>query len=208
MVSLPLYDLSGKKVETIDVKDEIFDGQVNSSLLHQTVVMYAANKRQGTASAKDRSEARGGGSKPWRQKGTGRARAGSIRSPLWKGGGVTFGPKPRDYSYNLPKKMRLIALKSSINAKINSRDLVMIEKVELGEFKTKEFKKLLESLKIKEKALLIAELRDPSIIKASRNISFFNIVRPKQVNAYDILRHKKVIITKSALKDLIKRVNY
>jgi len=204
MASLPLYDLSGKKVETIDVKDEIFDGQVNSSLLHQTVVMYAANKRQGTASTKDRSEARGGGSKPWRQKGTGRARAGSIRSPLWKGGGVTFGPKPRDYNYNLPKKMKLLALKSSINAKIKSQDLMLIEELNFKESKTKEFKRVLESLKIKEKSLLVAELKNPSI-KASRNISFFNIVGPKQVNAYDILKYKKIIFTKSALKDLIKR---
>jgi len=204
MASLPLYDLSGKKVETIDVKDEIFDGQVNSSLLHQTVVMYAANKRQGTASTKDRSEARGGGSKPWRQKGTGRARAGSIRSPLWKGGGVTFGPKPRDYNYNLPKKMKLLALKSSINAKIKSQDLMLIEELNFKESKTKEFKRVLKSLKIKEKSLLVAELKNPSI-KASRNISFFNIVGPKQVNAYDILKYKKIIFTKSALKDLIKR---
>ena len=151
MNTLPLYSVNGKEIEKISLKEEIFDGEINTALLHQAVVMYEANKRQGTVSTKDRSQVRGGGTKPWRQKGTGRARAGSIRSPLWRHGGVTFGPTPRNYSYSLPKKIRLGALKSSINAKINSQDFILIKEVGVGESKTKEFKKLLESLKIKEK---------------------------------------------------------
>jgi len=205
MNTLPLYSVNGKEIEKISLKEEIFDGEINTALLHQAVVMYEANKRQGTVSTKDRSQVRGGGTKPWRQKGTGRARAGSIRSPLWRHGGVTFGPTPRNYSYSLPKKIRLGALKSSINAKINSQDFILIKEVGVGESKTKEFKKLLESLKIKEKTLLIIQLKNPSIVKAARNIPLFDIVGVAQVNAYDILRHKKVIVTKSAFRDLINR---
>jgi large subunit ribosomal protein L4 len=205
MSTLPIYNMVGKEVEKMSLKDDFFDGQINTALLHQAVIMYEANKRQGTAATKDRSEVRGGGRKPWRQKGTGRARAGSTRSPLWRHGGVTFGPKPRDYSYSIPRKMKLIALKSSLNAKLAANDLILMDDINLKEAKTKAFLQLLNSLKIVDKALLIAQFKDNSVLKAARNISYFDVLRPHDVTAYDVLKHKKIIITKHALRDMIKR---
>ena len=205
MNTLPLYDINGKQVEKIDISKDFFNEKVNTTLLHQATTMYQANSRQGTSSTKDRSEVRGGGAKPWRQKGTGRARAGSSRSPIWRHGGVTFGPKPRDYSYSMPKKMKLIALQSGINEKIQSKDLLIIQELSTGEPKTKELASLKKSLKIKGKTLLVTEVKNSPILKTVRNIPLLDIIGPKEVNALDLLKHAKIIITKSSFKHLIGR---
>ena len=204
--NITVYNQEGKQVEKIELNKDIFDGIVNSDLLYQVVKMYHANKRQGTASTKTRGEVSGGGKKPWRQKHTGRARAGSIRSPLWKGGGVVFGPHPREFNYSLSKKIRLGALKSSMNAKLNSEDLVIIDKIHLDNLKTKEFGKILNNLKIEDKAIIVFDSKEQNISLAARNISFVQTTRTSDLSAYDVLNYKKLILTKAALKGLISRL--
>ncbi len=206
MVNLAVLDKQGKEIEKVDLPEAIFDGKVNKGLLHQVVIMYQNNLRQGNAATKTRGEVSGGGRKPWRQKGTGRARAGSSRSPLWRHGGVVFGPHPRDYGFQLPQKMRTLALKSSINDKINSGSLKLVELISLEKPRTKEFCNFLSNLKIKEDTLAILDSQDPDIYLASRNIPFFTSKQAKDVNALDILKHKNVIITKNGLKALISRI--
>lgn len=204
--NITVYNQEGKQIEKIELNKNIFDGIVNSDLLYQAVKMYHANKRQGTASTKTRGEVSGGGKKPWRQKHTGRARAGSIRSPLWKGGGVVFGPHPREFNQTLSKKIRLGALKSSMNAKLNSEDLVIIDKIHLDNLKTKEFSKILDNLKIADKAIIVFDPKEQNISLAARNISFVQTARTNDLSAYDVLNYKKLILTKAALKGLISRL--
>lgn len=203
---LPILDLDGKQKESMDVPEEILGGPVNQDIIHQAVVMYHANKRQGTASTKERGSVSGGGKKPWRQKGTGRARAGSSRSPLWTGGGVVFGPHPRDFSYSIPKKIKVAALKETINAKYHDKDLLCLDDVKKTLNKTKEFAQILKKLKLEGKILAIMDGCDPSIERVSRNIPFFNIIRVQDVNAFDVLKNKKLLVTKSAIKQLIDRI--
>ena len=207
MISVAVVDNKGKKVEDMDLPESIFGRRVNTSLIHQASVMYHASQRQGNASTKERSSVSGGGKKPFRQKGTGRARAGSIRSPLWRGGGIVFGPHPRDFGYSVPKKIRIGALREIINAKHASKDLLCIDRFEVASSKTKDFAKILKFLKIKEKTLALVDKTDSDIIKVSRNIPFFTLKRIEDVNAFDILKNKKIIITKAALKSLLKRIS-
>lgn len=206
MPSFPVLNSEGKKIEDLDLPEAIFGGVVNNALLHQAVVSYHAAQRQGTASTKERGMVRGGGKKPFRQKGTGRARAGSTRSPLWHGGGVVFGPHPRDFSFSIPQKVRLAALRESINAKFLSKDLLCVDHLAVKTAKTKDFAKILKSLKIESKTLAVLDKSDTDISQASRNIPYFSLMRADDVNAYDILRSKKLLITKAALKNIIKRI--
>ena len=208
-IALPVYDAHGKQIEKLELAKGVFDKQANSALLYQVVLMYQANKRQGTASTKTRKEVSGGGRKPWRQKGTGRARAGSTRSPLWVGGGVVFGPHPRDFSYALPQQMRLGALTSSINARLASDDVAVLDELKFKTEKTKEFAQLLRSLKIDEKCLMLIDKEKENyraLLRLCRNIAHFELRCAQDVTAYDILRHKKLIVTKLALKLLTQRL--
>ncbi|MDP8212930.1 MAG: 50S ribosomal protein L4 [Candidatus Zapsychrus exili] len=205
-MKFPVLDKNGKEKESIDLPDDIFNGKVNADVIHQAVVMYQASLRQGTASTKGRSCVSGGGRKPHRQKGTGRARVGSSRNPLWAGGGVVFGPHPRDFDYPLPKKIKKAALRESLCAKVIDKDLLCIVDLKEAFNKTKEFSKVLEKLDIKCKTLAVLDGSDLSIMKASRNIRGFNLMRACDVNAYDILKNKKLLLSKTAFNSLLDRI--
>ncbi|MCK5214897.1 MAG: 50S ribosomal protein L4 [Candidatus Omnitrophica bacterium] len=196
----------GKETDKIDLPEKVFGGRVNEAMLHQALVMYRAGQRQGTVDTKERAEVRGGGKKPYRQKGTGRARHGSSRSPLWKGGGVTFGPHPRDFSYTIPKKIRRAALKESLNAKYQSKEIICLEELQDKFSKTKEFAQVLTSLKLRGKILALLDGCDDSIKLVSRNIPRFDLKRAVDANAYDILRNKTLLITKTSFKKLLDRI--
>lgn len=212
MTTIPVYNTEGKEVDKVKLDAEIFNGEVKSDVLHQVLLMYQANKRRGLASTQTRGEASGGGRKPWRQKGTGRARAGSIRSPIWRGGGVTFGPKPRDYTYQLPKKIKKVAIRYSLNDKINNKKMIVIDKIKLDKPKTKLFASILDNLhpqghsKIKGKTLLMLDKADSDILRSSRNISQVSVKQVSNSNAYDILVNQKLIITKVGLEQLTQRI--
>ena len=206
MVKCAVLDKNGKEQESINLPEEVFNGQVNTDVLHQAIVMYQACQRQGTVSTKNRNDVSGGNSKPFRQKGTGRARAGSTRSPLWHGGGVTFGPHPRDFRFSVPKAIRKSALKESLNAKFLSKDLHCIADLKEPINKTKEFAKILDGLNLKGKVLAILDGSDASIARVSRNIPRFNLMRASDVNAYDVLKVKNILITKTALTQIVERV--
>jgi len=204
----PVRDIKGKKVGTLPLEKSVFDGDVNPALLQQAVSMYQANKRLGTAACKTRAYVSGGGKKPWRQKGTGRARTGSIRNPLWKGGGVIFGPHPRDFSYSLPQKLKKKALKASLNEKFLAKGLIIVNEINLDNPKTKKFFLVLESLgmKMSESALVIMRSVDVNVKLASRNIPNVSIKRSDDINALDVLRHNKLVIEQSALNDLMRKL--
>jgi len=206
MSKLAVLNTSGKEEGSVELPDEVFSGRVNSDILHQTVVMYRACLRQGNASTKERADVRGGGAKPFRQKGTGRARAGSSRSPLWKGGGVTFGPHKRDFSYTVPKRIKKSALKESLKAKFQDENLHCVNDLKDPLEKTKDFALILKGFKMQGKTLGILDGSDPSIQRVSRNIPSFILMRSQDVNAYDILRNKNVVVSQTGLKNLLDRI--
>ncbi len=206
MTKLSVLDKKGAEVDSVDLPEEIFGGRLNADVIHQAVVMYQASLRQGNASTKERADVSGGGKKPHRQKGTGQARAGSSRSPLWHGGGVTFGPHPRDFGYTVPKKIKKAALRESLKAKSQDNDILCISDIKDSFSKTKEFAKFLKNLGLKGKILAVLDGSDESIARASRNIPSFNLMRSQDVNAYDILRNKKLLVTKTAFQGLLERV--
>ena len=206
MPKVAVYNMKGEEVDNVDLNEKIFCGQVNKSRLHQVVLMYQANKRSGTASTKTRSQVRGGGRKPWRQKGTGRARAGSIRSPLWRKGGVTFGPQPRDYSYRLPQKLRTLALASALRAKLKDDELIIVDLIKIDNPKTKIFVSLLSSLKIEGSCLFILDNLDANIRKSARNIPLLTMKLPEDFNTYDVLTHHKLVITRASIEKLVARI--
>lgn len=199
MPKIDVYNISGEVVGQMDLSDDVFAVEVNESCVHEAVKNHLANKRQGTQSAKTRAEVRGGGRKPWRQKGTGRARQGSIRSPQWIGGGVVFAPKPRDYSYKLNKKIKRIALKSVLTDKFNSGNLVIIESLSMEKPKTREFNNILKALKIDAKTLVVTEKNDKNIVNSGRNIQGVSIAFTDILNTYDVLKHEKLLMTKDAV---------
>ncbi len=206
-ITLNILDKSGKRVDTMKIDEKVWTQRINQDLLHKAIVMSLANKRAGTASTKTRSDCRGGGRKPWRQKGTGRARAGTIRSPLWRGGGVTFGPHPRDYSHSLPKKMKNKALVQAIVSKINEKDLIILDDLKIETPKTKEAAQLLKKLKATDGAtLLVTKSLDETLKKAARNLPNLELANVKDLNAYNILKNTKVILTKEAFLEVKKRV--
>lgn len=206
MLKLPVYNKDGKETDSIELPEEIFGNAVNQDVLHQAILMYQAALRSGHASTKERGQVSGGGRKPWRQKGTGRARAGSSRSPLWHKGGIVFGPHPRDFSYTLPKKIKAVALRESLNDKYAGKNLLCVDELTEKVSKTKEFVKILSKLKLEGKILALLDGCDASVLLASRNIRAFNIKRAIDVNAHDVLLNKKLLVTRSAFKNLLKRV--
>ena len=199
MPKVALYNVSGEQIGDIELSDDIFGIEVNTHVMYEAVKAYLANQRQGTQSAKTRSEVRGGGRKPWRQKGTGRARQGSIRSPQWKGGGVVFAPKPRDYSIRLPKKVRRLALKSAFSSKVESNEIIVIDELNMTTPKTKDMIKVLENLKVGKKALIVIPAKDENIYKSARNIPGVKTSAVNTLNVYDILNHNSFVITKDAV---------
>lgn len=206
MPELNVVDIKGQKSNTIELPKEKFGVHVNDAVIHQAIVMYQANTRQGTVSTKDRAAVSGGGKKPWAQKGTGRARSGSSRSPLWKKGGITFGPVPRDFSVAVPKKVRIAALRESLNAKFLSNEITCIDKVEIASGKTREFAKILENLKLNGRVLALLDGSNEKTFLASRNIPRLTLNRAIDVNARDILSNKNLLVTKTALETLLKRI--
>lgn len=206
MSSLSVLNKDGKKTGSVDLPKEIFEGRINSDVIHQAVVMYSASLRQGNASTKERGSVSGGGKKPWRQKGTGRARHGSTRSPLWKGGGIVFGPHPRDFGYTVPKKIRNAALRESLKAKYKDENLVCVDDLKNPLNKTKEFAQILKSLSLKGKILALLDGSDASVEKVTRNIGSLNVMRSQDVTAYDLLRHKKILVSKTGFNNLLERI--
>ncbi len=198
MPTVAVYNINGEQVGELALKDEIFGVEVNESVLHDAVVMQLANRRRGTHNTKTRSEVSGGGRKPWRQKGTGRARHGSIRSPIWRGGGVTFGPQPRDYSYSLPKKARKLALKSALSAKTNAGEIVILDELNLDQPKTRDMVKILNNLKVDD-ALVVTAGKDEAVEKSARNIPSVKPLYVDVLNTYDLLAYDKLVITKEAV---------
>ncbi|HHV26596.1 50S ribosomal protein L4 [Anaerosalibacter bizertensis] len=200
MPKVNVYNILGEQVEDIDLKDDIFDVEVNETAMYEMVKNHLANRRQGTQSVKTRTEVRGGGRKPWRQKGTGRARQGSIRAPHWKGGGVTFAPKPRDYSYRVPKKVRKLAIKSALTSKVLNDEIIVLDELNIEEPKTKEMVKILDSIKANKKALIVMDESNENIMKSIRNIPNVEVTIANTLNVYDILKYDSFIITKAAVR--------
>ncbi len=202
MAKLDLYNMSGEKTGTIDVKDEIFGVEVKKSVLHDVVVNYLANQRQGTQSALTRAEVRGGGAKPWRQKGTGRARQGSTRSPQWTGGGVVFAPKPRSYAMSVNKKIRALAMKSALSAKVKDAEMMVLDDIAVSEIKTKQIAAMLKNLNVNGKALIVLPENNEAVYKSARNIEGVKASFVGMLNVYDILNASTVIIAKGAAEKL------
>jgi large subunit ribosomal protein L4 len=202
MLEIPMFDGNGSLLEEVPVSEESFGGKVRKVLLRDAIIMYEANRRHGTASTKTRGKISGGGKKPWAQKHTGRARAGSIRSPLWRGGGVVFGPHPRDYSYSIPRKAKKVALYSAILAKLQDNEVVLIDKLKFDCPSTKKMANLLKSVGIEGSCLIVIPNRDEAVWKSSRNIYGLMVMVASDLNAYDVVRHKKLLIVKDALEAL------
>lgn len=199
MPTVGLYKMDGNKVGDIELCESIFGQEINESALHQVVVNYLANQRQGTQSTKTRSEVSGGGIKPWRQKGTGRARQGSIRATQWIKGGIALGPKPRDYSYTLNKKLKRVALKSAFSAKASENEIKVIEDLKVEGYKTSVIANMLKSLDVNDKALIVTCDKDDFIVKSARNIKGVTPTFVNVLNVYDILSHDQLIIAKEAI---------
>ena len=198
MASVSVYNMEGAQVDTIELSDSIFAVPVNEHLVHLAVVAQLANKRQGTQSAKTRGEVRGGGRKPWRQKGTGHARQGSIRAPQWKGGGVVFAPKPRDYSKKMNKKEKRAALKSVLSAKVAENKFIVLDQLTLPEIKTKQMKAVLDNLKV-TKALIVTKENDQVVIRSANNLPAVKTATTGTINVYDILKYDTMVVTKEAV---------
>ena len=199
MATVAVYNTEGKEVEKLEISDNIFGVEINENLMHKAVVAYLANRRQGTQSALTRSEVRGGGRKPWRQKGTGHARQGSIRAPQWTGGGVVFAPKPRDYSKKLNKRERQIALFSALTSKVNDEKFVVVDEISFDAPKTKTAVEMLDKLD-SAKALIITKDKNENLVLSARNIPGVDTAISTSINVYDILNHDALVITKDAVK--------
>lgn len=207
MPELNVLNSKGEVVEKVELDSKVFDGKVNYALLHQAVVTYLANKRKGLASPKTKGEVKGGGRKPWRQKGTGRARVGSIRSPLWRGGGVVFGPKPRDYSKKLPQRMRVLALKSALNAKFMDKEMVVLDNINVSTHKTKNFFSILKNLKLtNQRVRLVLSKLDANLKLASRNVEKVEIELADNLTTYTVLDCGTVVFTKEGLAKVEEKI--
>ena len=202
MPKIDVYNIEGKVTESIDLKKEIFGITPNEAVVHSVMVNFLANQRQGTSNTKTRAEVRGGGRKPWRQKGTGRARQGSIRSPQWVKGGVALGPKPRDYSYRVNKKEKQLAIKSVLSSKLLDKNLVILDVISFKEIKTKNMVKVLDNLKIEEKVLVVLPEKDENVQKSARNIENVKTSLVNTINVYDLLKYTKLILTVDAVKKI------
>ena len=202
MPKVELLNMEGKKVGDIELADNIFAVEVNESVMHDVVLNYLANQRQGTASTKTRSEVRGGGKKPWKQKGTGRARQGSIRAPQWIKGGIALGPKPRDYAYTVNKKEKRLAIKSVLSSKVLENELVVVDSLDMKEIKTSEMAKALTNLKVEGKALILLPEKNENVQKSARNIEDVKTTLVNTINVYDLLKYNKLVVTLDAVKKL------
>ena len=202
MPKVDVYNIEGKKIETIELNDEIFGIKPNKTVVHSVLVNYLANQRQGTQSTKTRAEVSGGGKKPWRQKGTGRARQGSIRAPHWIKGGIALGPKPRSYKYRVNKKERRLAIKSVLSSRLQEEQLIVVDKVEFKEIKTKQMVKVLENLKVNEKALMILPEQNKNVYMSARNIENLKTITVNTINIFDLLKYTKLILPVETVKKL------
>jgi large subunit ribosomal protein L4 len=205
MAVTELYNIENKKVGDVELNDHLFGVKVDKHILHDVVRMQTANRRSGNACTKTRVEVRGTSAKPFKQKGTGRARAGSVRSPLWRGGGVTFGPKPRDFSYQLPKKVKRLGLKMALSARYSEENLMVLDNLTLDEIKTKKFVAIMDKLELGN-ALIVISDSDQNIEKSAKNVHGIKVISAAGLNVYDILRHKKLIIVQSSIEKLEERL--
>ena len=202
MPKIDVYDINGKKVKEVELKEEIFGIEPNEAVVHSVLINFLANQRQGTQSTKTRSEVSGGGRKPWRQKGTGRARQGSTRAPQWIKGGIALGPKPRSYKYTVNKKEKRLAIKSLLSSKVLENELVVVDKLPVKEIKTKEMVKTLSNLKVEGKALIMLSEKDEKVQKSARNIEGVKTTLVGTINVYDLLKYNKLIVTLDTIKKL------
>ena len=198
MASVAVYNMEGKEVGTIELNDAVFGVKVNEHLVHMAVVQHLANKRQGTQKAKTRGEVSGGGRKPWKQKGTGHARQGSTRAPQWTGGGMVFAPVPRDYSFKINKKEKRAALKSALTSKVQGSNLIVVDELKFSEIKTKNFVAVMNNLKV-EKGLVVIKDNDANVVLSARNLPAIDTIRADEINVYDIMKAKKIVLTKDAV---------
>ncbi|MCD5405286.1 MAG: 50S ribosomal protein L4 [Desulfotomaculum sp.] len=199
MPKVAVYNINGEQVGEIELNDAVWGIEPNKYVLHQAVVMQLASRRLGTHATKTRGMVRGGGRKPWRQKGTGRARHGSIRSPIWRGGGTVFGPHPRKYGFSLPKKVRRLAMKSALSSRVKSNDILVLDSLDMSVPKTKEMVKILSNLNVDKKALVVTAEYNENVFKSARNIPYVTQLKADKLNVYDVLNHQKLIITKDAV---------
>lgn len=202
MVQVKLFNQTGSEAGNVELSDDIFAIEPNENAITDTILMIRASKRQGTHAVKNRSAVRGGGRKPWRQKGTGRARQGSIRSPQWVGGGTVFGPTPRSYAYKLPRKVRRLALRSALSRKVANDQLIVIDELQFDVPKTKDFKRLLDTVGADKKALVVIDKENANAVRSARNLAQATLVDENHVNVYDLENSEKVIITRSALSNV------
>ena len=199
MPKVDLYDINGKVVGDIELKDEIFNAEINKDAMYLAVESYLANQRQGTQSTKTRSEVTGGGVKPWRQKGTGRARQGSIRAPQWIHGGIALGPKPRTYTIRLNKKVKRTALKSALSSKVAESDIIVLDKLELSEIKTKNMAEILKNFNLEKNALIVLGEKNENVVRSAKNIPNVKTAYVNTINVYDIVKYNKFIVTADAV---------
>lgn len=202
MPKIDVYNMEGKKVSDVELNDNVFGIEPNEAIVHSVLVNYLANQRQGTQSTKTRSEVSGGGRKPWRQKGTGRARQGSIRAPQWVKGGIALGPKPRSYKYTVNKKERRLAIRSVLSSKVLENNLVVLDKAEMKEIKTQAMVKTLANLKVEGKTLILLPERNENVQKSARNIKNVKTTLVNTINVYDLLKYNKLVVTLDAVKKL------
>ena len=198
MANVSVYNMEGKEVGKLDLNDAVFGVEVNEHLVHMAVLQQLANNRQGTQKAKTRSEVRGGGRKPWRQKGTGHARQGSTRAPQWTGGGVVFAPVPRDYSFKINKKEKRAALKSALTSRVQENKLIVVDELKLDEIKTKKFAEVMKNLNV-DKALVVINDNDQNIVMSAKNIPTVKVAQTNTINVFDILKYSTVVVTKDAV---------
>ena len=202
MPKVDVYDIKGKKVSDIELADSVFGIEPNENIVHAVLVNYLANQRQGTQSTKTRAEVRGGGKKPWRQKGTGRARQGSIRAPQWIKGGIALGPKPRSYKYTVNKKEKRLAIKSVLSSKVIEKELTVVDKLELKEIKTKSMVKALAALKVEGKTLIVVSEKNKNVVMSARNIEGVKTITANNINVFDLLKYNNLILPVDTVKKL------
>ena len=202
MPRIDVYDVNGNKVKTMNLKEEVFGIKPNEQVVHSVIVNYLANQRQGTQSTKTRAEVRGGGKKPWRQKGTGRARQGSIRAPQWIKGGIALGPKPRSYKYRVNRKEKQSAVRSVLSSKVLEKSLVVVDKIDLPEIKTKQVVNFMKNMNIEDKTLIMVQGKNENLQKSARNIQKVATGSVESINVYDLLNYKKLVLTVDAVKKL------
>ena len=202
MPSIKVYSQTGAEVSTMELDESVFGAEYRQALIHQVVLAQLNNKRQGTKSTLTRTEVRGGGIKPWRQKGTGRARQGSIRSPQWTGGGVVFAPKPRDFSQKINKTAKRVALVSALSAKLSDGNMIVVDKIQLENAKTKEMAAVMKALGVEKRALLVVTDEDAAVVRAARNIPDVTTIASELINVYDVVANEKFIATQAAVKKI------